>query len=337
MMNNGASPNMIIGSLDKEKWSAIIKRFIDVLKINIFLVSPDGQALIMPYADRYGWKLLANSPIGNQLFQYHLFQMDHFQGQGQYREFQSQLDFHNFALPIIAPGNQTIGYLIIGPVLLNKRRSSTEYENIAKNLNINPKELVDSMSEVRVVSHLDMKSIIDLLDEVVRYSIQMHLERTKRIAAVPGETVSANLIELLETLLDVALNITKAECGSIMLLNTREGDLSIRVARGIKPHAKQSRIKIGEGIAGFAAQQNQSFLIHGTETANNRIKPFLKRPEIKHALVSPMTIQNRVFGVLNLHTKNEKIPLTDDNLNTIQMLSKLTSAAISSVHLREPI
>jgi len=331
-MNKDSSPPIIIGNVDKEKWSAIIKRFIDVLKINIFLVSPDGQALIMPYADRYGWKLLANSPIGNQLFQYHLIQMDHFKEQGQYREFQSQLDFHNFALPIIAPGNQTLGYLIIGPILLNKRRSSTEYETIAKNLNINPKELMDSMNEVRVVSHVDMKSIIDLLDEVVRYSIQMHLERSKPAPAVPSEKATAsNLTELLETLLEVALTITKAECGSIMLINSQQGDLSIRVSRGMKADAKQSRIKIGEGIAGLAAQGNEAFLIHGTETANNRIKPFLKRPEIKHALVSPITVQNRVFGILNLHTKSDKASLTDENLNTIQMLSKLTSAAISSV------
>jgi len=331
-MNKNSSTPVIIGNVDKEKWSAIIKRFIDVLKINIFLVSPDGQALIMPYADRYGWKLLANSPIGNQLFQYHLIQMDHFKEQGQYREFQSQLDFHNFALPIIAPGNQTLGYLIIGPILLNKRRSSAEYESIAKNLNINPKELMDSMNEVRVVSYVDMKSIIDLLDEVVRYSIQMHLERSKPAPEVLLEqATTSNLTELLETLLEVALTITKAECGSIMLINSQQGDLSIRVSRGMKVEAKQSRIKIGEGIAGLAAQGNEAFLIHGTETANNRIKPFLKRPEIKHALVSPITVQNRVFGVLNLHTKSDKASLTDENLNTIQMLSKLTSAAISSV------
>jgi len=330
-MNKDLPKNVIIGNVDREKWTSIIKRFIDVLKINIFLVSPDGQALIMPYADRYGWKLLANSPVGNQLFQYHLIQMHHFKEQGQYREFQSQLDFHNFALPIVAPGSKIIGYLIIGPVLLNKRRTNAEYEVIAKNMEVNSKELVDSMNEVRVVSHVDMKSIMDLLDEVVRYSIQMHLEKAKPAPVPPTEKIATNITELLEMLLDVALKITKAECGSIMLLNTQQGDLSVSVSRGIKPDAQQSHIKIGEGIAGLAAQGNESFLIHGTESTNNRIKPLLKRPEIKHALVAPITLRNRVFGVLNIHTKNEKTQLTDENLNTIQMLSRLTSAAISSV------
>ncbi len=338
-MSEEVSPQLWAG-IDKDKINLILKRFIDVLKINIFIVCPDGQALVMPYDDRHGWKLLANSPIGNKIFQNQSIQLNHFRQQGQYREFQSQLDFHNFALPIQVPEDKIIGYLIVGPVLLSKRRNSNEYEQIAGHLNLNPKELLDSINEIRVVSHLDMKSIMDLLDEVVRYSIQVILGQQKVVPSAikadrpvkerkfPEET-PAQTLAIFETLLEVALNITKAECGSIMVINDKEGNLTIKVSRGLKGNFKEARLKIGEGIAGLAAQNNESFLIHGTQTDNNRIKPYLKRDDIKHALVTPLTSQERVFGVLNLHTKNEETPITPENLNTIHMLSKLIAAAFS--------
>jgi len=149
-----------------------------------------------------------------------------------------------------------------------------------------------------------------------------------------AETIysSIYLDELLITLLDAALKLTKVECGSVMVIDDEKGDLTIRVSRGMDQKvAQKTRVKIGEGVSGLAARDNASFILHGTRHEDTRVKGLLKRPEIKHAIVAPITTKNRVFGVINLHTKNEDTPLRNESLNAVETLSNLTSVAISSL------
>ena len=139
-----------------------------------------------------------------------------------------------------------------------------------------------------------------------------------------------HLDELLVTILDVALNLSQAECGSIMFLDEVRGELEIKVSRGMdEERAQNTRLRIGEGIAGIAAQENRSFVICGEE-GDDHIKHLLKRPDIHQAMVVPLSSKNRVFGVLNLHTLKEDGQI-EANANNLRHLSKLISAAIHSI------
>ena len=107
--------------------------------------------------------------------------------------------------------------------------------------------------------------------------------------------------------------------------------LTIKVSRGIDgENALQARLKIGEGIAGIAADENTSFVISG-EQSDNRIKQLLKRPDIKQSVVIPLSSQDRVFGVLNLHTKCEEKKIGINENKNLQNLSKLISTVIYSI------
>ena len=99
---------------------------------------------------------------------------------------------------------------------------------------------------------------------------------------------------------------------------------------------QHTHLKLGEGIAGLAAKNNSPFLLKGDQVKDdqgeNRIKHLLKRPEIKQAIVIPLSSKNKVYGVLNLHTKKEE-PKIEDGLENLQHLSKLISAAFSAVNI----
>ena len=165
----------------------------------------------------------------------------------------------------------------------------------------------------------------------------MHQVRFNKDILPKGITETANnlyksivLDELLVTILDVALNLTQAECGSIMILDDKKGDLAIKVSRGLdQDKIKSTSLKIGEGIAGVAAKENTSFFISGLE-GDNRIRHLLKRVDIKQSLVLPLSYQNRVLGVLNLHTKKEENKIYE-NVNNLKNFSKLISVAIKSI------
>ncbi len=339
--------------IDKTKWADIMYRFVDVLRINMFLVDHDGHILIAPVKGQgnklsYGCELLTNSPFGMGATIKPEEFIQRFERIGSYYELKDPFDLHTFAIPVsvIKEGGKTIAYVILGPIILNKRLEHTEYQEIAKRLNFSCDDLMGAINEIRVVSFLTIQSILDLLAALIRDVIEHKLEQynldsinlaqdglSKKFRKAAEEIyASIHMDELLVTLLDAALNITKTECGSIMILDEKKGELIIKVSRGLdETRVQNTRLKLGEGIAGLAAKDNSPFLIKGTQ-GENRIKHLLKRPEIKQAIVMPLSSKNKVYGVLNLHTKKEESKI-EDGLENLQHLSKLISATFTAVNI----
>ncbi|HOY10072.1 MAG TPA: GAF domain-containing protein [Candidatus Omnitrophota bacterium] len=333
--------------VNKDKWTDFLRRFIDVLRINIFVVDYNGKLLIPPYRDSldrgYGVEFLTASfsfDFSGQ--EYNM--LEEFIQHGQYLEAKDSFDFHMFAIPVKADVEKTVAYLIVGPVILNKRWDNEDYMNMANRLHIEFDDLIDRILEIKVVSFVSMKAILDLLAKVVKDIVDLNVEMkrlhrknynkevlSKEIAETAKDLYATiHLDELLITILDVALNLTQAESGSIMLLDERAGELVVKVSRGMPEEVSQgARNKIGEGISGIAARDNTSFVISGRE-GDPRIKYLLKRPSIKQSMVVPLSAQNRVFGVLNLHTEKAGGQISA-NVGNLEHLSKLISTAIHSI------
>jgi hypothetical protein len=331
----------------KDKWADFLRRFIDVLRINIFVVDYEGRLLIPPYRDSlnrgYGVEFLTESfSFDFSAQEYNM--LEDFVQHGVYLETKDPFDFHVFAIPVKADGDRVLAYLIVGPVILNRRWENEDYENMANRLHIGLEGLMDQILEIRVVSFVSMKAILDLLSKVIKDIVDLNVEMkqlhkrkynkeifSREIAETAKDLYATiHLDELLITILDVALNLTQAECGSIMLLDSKTGDLAVKVSRGMDEDVAQgARTRIGEGISGIAASENTSFVITGRE-GDSRIKPYLKRPGIKQSMVVPLSTQNRVFGVLNLHTQNPDGQISA-NVGNLEHLSKLISTAIHSI------
>ncbi|MFA5260181.1 MAG: GAF domain-containing protein [Candidatus Omnitrophota bacterium] len=340
-------PHLLDQLVNKDKWTDFLRRFIDVLRINIFVIDYNGKLLIPPYRDSlgrgYGVEFLTTSfsfDFSGQ--EYNM--LEEFIQHGQYLEAKDPFDFHVFAIPVRADAEKTLAYLIVGPVILNKRWDNEDYANMANRLHIEFDDLIDRIQEIKVVSFVSMKAILDLLAKVVKDIVDLNVEMkclhrkkynkevfSKEIAETAKDLYATiHLDELLITILDVALNLTQAEGGSIMLLDERAGELVVKVSRGMPEEVSQvARNKIGEGIAGIAARDNTSFVISGRE-GDQRIKHLLKRPSIKQSMVVPLSSQNRVFGVLNLHTEKTGGQISA-NVGNLEHLSKLISTAIHSI------
>jgi len=72
-----------------------------------------------------------------------------------------------------------IAYVVVGPVILNKRLKDSQYQAEAKENGINESELLGIMNEVRVVSQVMMISILNLLSEIIRDNIELSLHNKR--------------------------------------------------------------------------------------------------------------------------------------------------------------
>lgn len=325
----------------KDKWWDLLSRFIDVLRINLFVVDYNGRMVLPPEPQKYGGKLLLEKALRFDCLEKLADIPKHFVRQGSFWEARHRYDLTVYAIPIEVR-KQTIAYVVAGPVRWHKA-GGRQIEAWAEALEVDTAALTGELNELRVVSHVMINSILDLLAEMIHNHVELTLRELKNgephleeepaaweeaaLGNVADEIYSdVRLDELLVTLLDVALKMTETEAGSIMVLDETDQSLTIKVSKGLASrYAQKGRTKLGEGIAGIAAAEKKPFLIEG-QKGDSRIQHLLKRPGIKKSLVMPLEVRDRIFGVLNLHTNKAADRITD-NLDNLQYLTRLLSSA----------
>jgi transcriptional regulator with GAF, ATPase, and Fis domain len=235
-----------------------------------------------------------------------------------------------------ATDGKAIAYMIAGPVIVNKRLDKDEYLELSRKFNQDYDDMMNIIDEVRIVSFINLKSILDLLSQVAQHLTELSIGRYELISEIQNQNKteinrSGKAQSLIEAILNLAILISEAEAGSIMTYNQQTEDLTVVASQGLNPSAAQNRTKLGEGIAGMAAQEQETYVIHGQNASSNRIKHLLRRPEIKHSIVMPIALENRVVGVLNLHTTKENPRMSGDMEDILRHLSQLTSVAFQSL------
>ena len=68
--------------------------------------------------------------------------------------------------------------------------------------------------------------------------------------------------DVLESVMELATQVVKADASSLLLLDEKNNELYFDVALGeAKDSIKQIRLKVGEGIAGWVAQNGESVIV----------------------------------------------------------------------------
>jgi putative methionine-R-sulfoxide reductase with GAF domain len=305
-----------------QRLEQILLNFIDVLRINILMVDTEGSLVLAPKTSGYGWSLSSRYGTLSHLGTPKL--LSKFEKEGDYLKAVDAFGFHSFAIPIGFIPNQAIGYLIVGPVILNKRHDLSQYNLMLEKLDVNIPDFHEVLNEIRIASFNSLKSILDLLFDLSQYALKLNTEEKSKL-------VESNTISLMRTLLDLAMALTEAESGSIMLFNKKTKELSIQVHKGqYSKNIEEVRIKLGEGIAGLVAKEKTPFVINETET-NNRVHHLLKRPELKCAVVLPiMRADKEILGVMNISTQQDNSRLATHSQKMLESLTRITSDTIGN-------
>jgi transcriptional regulator with GAF, ATPase, and Fis domain len=193
----------------------------------------------------------------------------------------------------------------------------------------------------RRLRKLQRRLIQELLDEQDRSA---SLEtRLKEITALYRAIAAVNSVvepeDTFDTVLRAALELVGADRGSVMLLDDLDERLKIVSAQGL-PQAvvAQTRQKLGQGIAGWVAQQREPLLLDGPARDDERFEYVFEvaEDELSSSISVPLHIRDETLGVLNmsLTERATRDALTEYELRIATVFAQHAAAAIENARLR---
>lgn len=194
--------------------------------------------------------------------------------------------------------------------------------------------IAKALSErLRVSNEKLLKDFLEYEREVTEQINRLNylIEITKRINS------TIDIDELLKIILEIALEITNADRGTVYLVDEMTGELWSKVLQG--DEIREIRLKIGQGIAGYVAQTGEVInLIDAYQ--DPRFNPEVDRKtgyRTKTMLCQPIKDKNdKIVGVFQLINKKDGV-FTKKDEEMLSALSIHASIAIQNAKMAQEL
>jgi len=170
-------------------------------------------------------------------------------------------------------------------------------------------------------------------------------EALKRLNALQGSRLAtlqevANLLrssqrphEVLDQIMDLVIKVMRVEAGSLLLVDASGQELRFEIAKGEKAEAvKRFRLKMGEGIAGWVAQQAKPVIVpdvHKDPRFRRDIAETIDFPT-HSILCSPIIGRSGVLGVIEVINRLDGEQFDEQDLQLMQALSDQAALMIEN-------
>ncbi len=168
-------------------------------------------------------------------------------------------------------------------------------------------------------------------------SPEMQVARLEMILEVSRSLNSTlDLDTLLQSIMEVASQLTDSEAASILLLDKKTGELYFEAATGIK-ETEFDRIPVPlEGsIAGWIAQNGEALVIDNAQQDDRHFGGVDKYTNFitQNILGVPLTAKQETIGVLEVVNKHHDTSYTKDDINILNILADQAAVAIENARL----
>ena len=141
---------------------------------------------------------------------------------------------------------------------------------------------------------------------------------------------SLDLDTTLRRVAEVVRKVIDYEIFAILLLNEKTQELRFRFQTGYPPEfADRTRIKVGQGVTGLAAQSRQPVLIDDVRTDPRYIEGV---PNVCSELAIPLITKNRVVGVIDIEAR-EPGAFTEEHQRILTLVASRMAAGIENAQL----
>lgn len=154
-----------------------------------------------------------------------------------------------------------------------------------------------------------------------------------------GQAFSSTLDQdqVLMTVLDEVCRLLGVTAASVWLIEPETGQVICRQATGPKREiVRDSRLRPGEGLAGWAIHNNESLVVPDTRLDERHFKGVDEKTgiEMRSTLLTPLRVKDDVIGVLQVvDTETGRFKETD--LDFMEPLASNAAIAIANAHLYE--
>ncbi|HEX6821351.1 MAG TPA: GAF domain-containing protein [Candidatus Sulfotelmatobacter sp.] len=156
----------------------------------------------------------------------------------------------------------------------------------------------------------------------------------------PAESLLLDVADVLATSLDldttlrrvaeVVRKVINYEIFAILLLNEKTQEMRFRFQIGYPPEfAEKTRVKVGEGVTGLAAQLREPVLIDDVREDPRYIEAI---PNVCSELAIPLITKNRVIGVIDIEGREPRY-FTEEHQRLLTLVASRMAAGIENAQL----
>jgi two-component system NtrC family sensor kinase len=159
------------------------------------------------------------------------------------------------------------------------------------------------------------------------------LFRVNRLVARVGD-----IKRLSEEIMHEGREVANAEASSLLLYDEHEQDLYFQVALGEKAEAvKTIRLKLGEGIAGTAAQERKTVVVNDVTRDTRHFRGADERTQFKtrNLIATPMVRGEKLVGVLEVLNKKDNKEFDEQDVRILEFFADQAAIAIENARLIE--
>lgn len=128
---------------------------------------------------------------------------------------------------------------------------------------------------------------------------------------------------------DACVETFDCQRSSLMLVDKDRGELIIDSVSGeTEEEIVNKRIRIGEGIAGWAAKNKKPVLIRNSDDFKKYPELEFNNPAVLSAMIVPIILRDEVIGVLNISSKSENTSFNEEDLNILQVFAENVGVCI---------
>ncbi len=139
-----------------------------------------------------------------------------------------------------------------------------------------------------------------------------------------------DLDTLLRRVAELVRRVIEYEIFAILLLNERTQELRIRFSVGHSQEVvDRTRIKLGEGVTGLAAQRGEAVLVNDTMNSEIYIE---SNPLVRAELAIPLITKNRVIGVIDIEAPQPGY-FTEEHRRLLTLIASRIAIGIENARL----